>query len=164
MLVGRVLRKKMLKIIACGSRDWTDKEEILRVLSTLKDNLGIFTVIEGENGERDSILGKAFRGADLIARDAAELMQLPVEPYPANWDKHGRAGGPIRNTQMLVEGKADGLIAFHLNLAQSKGTRNMVNQARDAGLPIWLFKEGIMALFEFIMEMKSIQKRRKDGN
>lgn len=42
------------------------------------------------------------------------------------------AGGPLRTTQMLVEGRPDAVIAF----PGGKGTAHMVRKARAAGLPV----------------------------
>jgi len=113
-------------------------------MSSLRVNLGNFTVIEGEA-----------TGADTLARETAKLLDLPFEPYPAQWEKYGRAAGPIRNSQMLLEGKPNAVVAFHTNLAQSKGTANMVNQARKAGLPVWTCEDGHESLVKFIQELKS---------
>ena len=57
-----------------------------------------------------------------------------VEDYPANWNLHGRAAGPIRNKQMLDEGKPDIVYAFHPNISESKGTKDMVRQAKNRGI------------------------------
>lgn len=59
---------------------------------------------------------------------------VSVERYPADWNKHGKAAGQIRNKQMLEEGKPDLVIAF---LAKdSRGTANMVEQARRANVEV----------------------------
>jgi hypothetical protein len=39
----------------------------------------------------------------------------------------------IRNTQMLAEGRPDGVVAF----PGGRGTANMVRQAAAAGLGVW---------------------------
>ncbi len=57
-----------------------------------------------------------------------------VHPHPANWDQYHRAAGPLRNREMLKEAP-DIVLAFHDDLSQSKGTRDMVNQALKAGVP-----------------------------
>ena len=36
---------------------------------------------------------------------------------------------------MIDEGKPDFVAAFHNNIDQSKGTKNMINQAKKAGIP-----------------------------
>lgn len=43
----------------------------------------------------------ACRGADTWAAASAKAMGLVVEAWPADWDKHGRSAGPIRNRSML---------------------------------------------------------------
>ena len=141
-----------LRIIFCGSRDWEDQSYILTVMQALKDNLGEFVVIEGEA-----------RGADKMARWVAENMcYLPVVGYPANWELFGKAAGPIRNEQMLRDGKADAVVAFHDDLASSKGTKHMVEFARMMGKPVWVSTEPPIALAEFIIKLRAVQKG-KDG-
>lgn len=75
-------------------------------------------------------------GADTLAREAAEYFGIPVLAFPANWQKYGRAAGPIRNTEMLNEGKPDMVVAFHNDYLHSKGTKNMVEQALKRGLKV----------------------------
>jgi len=79
-----------------------------------------------------------YGGADLIAGACARGMEVKVEEYPAEWDKYGRAAGPIRNMKMLKLG-ADLVVAFHDNLAASRGTKHMVSIAEKAGIPVWKF-------------------------
>lgn len=74
-------------------------------------------------------------GADLSAGSVAAGRHLPVEEYPADWRRYGRAAGPIRNQQMLNEGKPHKVVAFHDHIEQSKGTADMLRRARDAGIP-----------------------------
>lgn len=109
-----------MRVLVCGDRNWVDKEAIRRELSTIT-NLEV--VIEGEAS-----------GADSLAREVAEEMGVPVEKYPAEWGKYGKAAGPIRNTQMLDEGNPDLVLAFHNNIAESKGTKNMVKQSTSRGI------------------------------
>jgi UDP-N-acetylmuramoylalanine-D-glutamate ligase len=70
-------------------------------------------------------------GADRSAADWAALEFTDYEEYPANWKKHGKAAGPIRNKQMLDSG-VDLVIAF----PGGAGTANMVKQAKKAGVKI----------------------------
>lgn len=80
------------------------------------------------------VIHGAARGADRIAGEIAAALGLEVVSYPARWREHGRAAGPIRNRQMLEEGKPDRVIAFWDG--RSKGTAHMVNLAKAAGLPV----------------------------
>jgi len=83
----------------------------------------ISCVIEGEA-----------KGADTMAREWAEHSGISVEKYPADWDTYKRAAGPIRNKQMIDEGKPDVVIGFHQDLESSKGTKNMQTQSLKAKL------------------------------
>lgn len=106
-----------MRVLVCGSRHFNDRKKLNETL----DGLEITTIIEGEA-----------RGADTLAREYGERRGLDVLPFPALWDKHGRAAGPIRNAQMLSEGKPELVVAFRG--PNSRGTQNMINQARKAGV------------------------------
>lgn len=71
-------------------------------------------------------------GADTMAHRWAGMIAKPVDVYPASWCKHGRAAGPIRNQQMIDDGKPDLVIAF----PGGKGTADMVRKAEAAGIPV----------------------------
>mgnify|MGYP001570460813 CR=1 FL=1 len=115
-----------MRVLVCGSRDWTDPEPILRELRALPP--GEVVVIHG-----------AAQGADTIAGVAARHLQFRVEVYPADWKRYGRAAGPIRNRQMLLVGRPDVVLAFHRDIDASSGTKDMVRQARRAGVPVRVF-------------------------
>jgi hypothetical protein len=52
------------------------------------------------------------KGADTLADQWAITNWVKIEEYKPNWEKHGKAAGPIRNKQMLDEGKPDLVIAL----------------------------------------------------
>jgi hypothetical protein len=116
-----------MRLLVCGDRRWQRKGIIRRLLITLAPEV----VIEG-----------GCSGADRIAQQIAAELNIPVEEYPANWHKYGKAAGPIRNTQMLLDGKPDRVLAFHDDLSRSKGTKHMVGLARAAKVPVWVSSEG----------------------
>ena len=58
---------------------------------------------------------------------------IDVNAKPADWKRHGRAAGPIRNGEMLKD-RPDLVVAF----PGGKGTANMVTQATNAGIEIVL--------------------------
>lgn len=100
------------RVLICGDRDWDDENLIRQA---------IFTRL----APGDVVIHGAARGADSMAGAIAREFGLKVEMFPAQWDRHGRAAGPIRNQQMLDEGKPDEIWAFHWDLSVSKGTRDM---------------------------------------
>lgn len=73
-------------------------------------------------------------GADYLGEVYAKSRGLDLKRFPADWGKHGKAAGPIRNKEMAEY--ATHLIAFPSKL--SKGTRNMIKLAEDAGLKIFI--------------------------
>lgn len=75
-----------------------------------------------------------------MAGEIGRELGIPVEEYPANWDKWGPKAGPIRNSEMLEKGKPDMIWAFHDYLDTSKGTKDMVKKAATAGVSVLFFK------------------------
>jgi hypothetical protein len=63
-------------------------------------------------------------------------MKLKHMLFKADWDKHGKAAGPIRNQQMAQE--ADGLIAFWDG--KSRGTKDMIQKALNYGLETHVYR------------------------
>ncbi len=120
-----------MRVLVTGDRHWYQKNIIHNRLATLpKDTVVIHGVA---------------RGVDQLAGECADELGFETEEYPADWKRYGRAAGPIRNHQMLNEGKPDLVLAFHDNLTASKGTRNMVTIATKAGVEVELFTSRPMA-------------------
>lgn len=116
-----------VRVLVCGSRTFSHRGPIGAVLFGIKkQNPDWVTVIEG-----------GAPGADYIAREWAEDHADEHLQFPANWDEYGKRAGPIRNQQMLDEGKPDVVWAFvDKPLIESRGTNNMVTLARNAGVPV----------------------------
>lgn len=70
-------------------------------------------------------------GADRMARKFGAWADIPVETFPADWSL-GKKAGPIRNRKMIEKGKPDLVVAFE----GGRGTANMVEQARAAGIRV----------------------------
>jgi ABC-type Fe3+-hydroxamate transport system substrate-binding protein len=110
-----------MRLLICGSRN-SDNYEIPKFIEKVNE-INPSVIISGEA-----------RGFDTLAKNYARVYGIAYEGYPADWKKHGKAAGPIRNKQMLDEGKPDKVLAF---LApNSRGTRNMISQAEKAGIPV----------------------------
>jgi hypothetical protein len=110
-----------MRILCCGDRNWHSLVSIEKVL---------------EGYPRDTVIihGNA-NGADRMSAEIANKFGYTIESYPARWDIYGRAAGPIRNQEMLDKGKPEFVIAFHKDLENSKGTKDMVKRASKAGIP-----------------------------
>lgn len=118
-----------MRILVCGSRHYGFKlEERNQVYNAIFD-----AIEEIKHGEIEIISGMA-SGVDTAAVNFAIGHDYKLHKYPADWEKYGKAAGSIRNKQMLVEGKPDLVIAFWDG--ESRGTKNMIDQATKAGVPI----------------------------
>jgi hypothetical protein len=106
-----------MKVLVCGGRNF-DKATLL--FSTL-EKLGVTHLIHG-----------GASGADALAHEWAVANNVPVTPFPADWNRFFKAAGPLRNRQMLVEGKPDLVVAF----AGGRGTADMIRQAEAAGVQV----------------------------
>ena len=100
--------------------DW---DWLFRELDALHTARGVTAIISG-----------CARGADTLGIEWAEARGMEVARFPADWETHGRAAGPIRNQQMLDDGKPDLVIAF----PGGRGTADMVRRARAAGVELIL--------------------------
>ena len=71
-------------------------------------------------------------GADRLGEKWAELHNVPVHLFPADWNEYGKKAGYIRNEEMADN--ADTLIAFWDG--KSRGTGHMIDIARRKGLTV----------------------------
>lgn len=130
----------MKRLLVCGARTWTRCGVIYERLATWNEPYAAQVLIHGnaDGADRIAALCAMALGINVDLPPSAALGR-PFGGYSANWKKYGLAAGPNRNAQMLREGKPDAVWAFHDDIAYSKGTRNMVEQAVKAGVPVRLF-------------------------
>lgn len=111
-----------MRVLVCGGRHYEDMGAVWSQLDALLwSNIDHMTVIQG-----------GASGADALARSWCESNEVPFMTYRAHWHTHGKAAGPIRNQQMLDEGKPDLVLAF----PGHNGTADMVRRAREAGVEV----------------------------
>lgn len=118
-----------MRILITGSRDWDDFHAVENSI------LGALYDAEVSPYDDDIVVvhGDCPTGADAAADQVGRLWGFEVEAWPADWDSHGKAAGPIRNQQMVNAG-ADLCLAFPLG--ESRGTRDCVRRADAAGIPV----------------------------
>lgn len=119
------LHKDSKRVLVCGGRDFYHWGILKFAMET---HIGRF---RGPNSNITIIQGGA-KGADFLAKAYADYVGFECEEYLADWNKYKGGAGPIRNKQMLVEGKPDLVIAFR----GGSGTANMIRQAKAAGVPV----------------------------
>lgn len=109
-----------MRVLVCGGRDYNDETKMRTILQDY-----IY-------GPEDVLISGAARGADSLAAKLGSSLGAYVIEFPADWNKHGRSAGPIRNKQMLDEGMPDIVLAF----PGGRGTQNMIQQSRKAGVEV----------------------------
>jgi hypothetical protein len=99
-----------------------------RTLDELHEKEAVMLLVEGAS---DDVTGP-YIGADYWAHQWALARQVPCLRERAEWKKHGRAAGPIRNGAMITSYLPDRLVAF----PGGRGTANMILQAKKAGIVV----------------------------
>lgn len=103
------------------------------IVDQLEDELGTTPHLEITLVHGDA------RGADRMSERLLRYrVQFYIERYPADWEKHGKRAGPIRNQEMVDLG-ADVCLAFFKNGAVNRGTSDCVRRAEKAGIPVRKF-------------------------
>lgn len=110
------------KVIIAGGRDYTDKHTLFAFLDKL--------VAQEKIAPRAVISGCA-RGADTLGEQWAKARGIDVIRCPAEWDRHGKEAGFIRNQKMAD--MADSLVLF----PGGRGSADMKRRARKKYLRIW---------------------------
>jgi len=115
-----------IRVLVCGGRDFDDRALADRILDTHVPQGAVI------------IHGNA-RGADSLADEWATDVGLTVIACPADWNKDGKAAGPIRNSQMLamMNPERDFVIAF----PGGAGTADMVKKAKSKKFKVIEVKE-----------------------
>ena len=120
-----ILQNKMTndyRVIIAGCRNFYN-------YVTLKDRCEYYLQNKMQTHNVIIVSGHA-SGADSLGEKFAADHNLQCELHPADWERHGKAAGPIRNAEMAEV--ADALIAFWDG--QSRGTKSMIDLAKRKGL------------------------------
>lgn len=120
-----------MRILICGDRHWWKERPIREVLSWFDPQNDV--LIHGGAAGADSMSG-------YVAQKEFNWKEENIVVYPAEWTKFGKRAGPIRNRQMITEGKPDIVFAFHSNILLSKGTRDMMKACCYADVPVLLYE------------------------
>lgn len=110
-----------MRVAITGGRDFDDMECVDRTLSSLHEIRRITELAHG----------KAC-GADSLAGVWAMHRGVTVRTYEADWKKHGKAAGPIRNEFMLSDFDPYALVVF----PGGRGTADCVRRAVKMGVTI----------------------------
>lgn len=113
-----------MKTIIAGSRLFNDYDLLKKQVNHYRFYKGVIT----------EIVSGCAKGADALGEQFAVENGIPLKYFPADWDTHGRAAGPIRNQQMAEY--ADALIAVWDGA--SRGTKNMIDNMNRLNKPVFI--------------------------
>lgn len=110
-------------ILIAGTRSFDDYELLKKVCDAtfpILSEIGDIVIVSG-----------AASGADRLGERYAYENNYKVLRFPADWKKHGKAAGPIRNAEMAAV--ADFFILFWDGC--SAGSKNMLVNAQKHAVP-----------------------------
>ena len=84
------------------------------------------------------VVGDEPHGPDDAARRWAMSRKIEFKVYQADWNL-GLKAGPLRNKQMVEQGRATDCIAFWDG--RSRGTLDTIKRAVEAGIPVTIVSE-----------------------
>jgi len=116
--------KKEIKLAVIGSRDFNDYNLIKEVLDFFISNYEKVTIVSG-----------GARGADKLSERYAKENELDTDIYPADWEKHGKGAGYIRN--QTIWDNSDIGIAFWDG--KSKGTEHSFKISKKQSKDLHVF-------------------------
>jgi DNA modification methylase len=112
--------EKLLRVAVVGSRKITDPTVVTSNLDKIKEAVSIFQVVSG-----------GAPGIDTIAEEYADDSKQPKNIFPADWNKHGKAAGYIRNGDIVAN--SDVTLAFWDG--KSSGTLDTITKSQKAKHP-----------------------------
>ena len=117
-----------MRIIIAGSRNlFVSSSFINEVLD--RHTLGL----RGHSTADIEIVSGGADGIDLAGELFAKEWSCKLKVFPADWNTHGKAAGPIRNKQMADY--ADSLLLIWDG--ESRGSRNMKETMLKLGKPVY---------------------------
>lgn len=124
-----------MRVLITGSRSWDDEQTIREALDAVASSA------EAAGYPQIVVVhGACPNGADAIAdRWVCDHPTATAERHPANWHKHGRRAGMLRNREMVKAG-SDLVLAFIRD--DSPGATQCAELAIDAGLILRVWRYG----------------------
>lgn len=110
-----------MKVVIAGSRTILDYSSVARAVERSKFDIN------------EVVCGMA-AGVDTLGERWAISRGIPIKYMPADWKRHGKSAGPIRNMQMAEYADA-AVIVWD---GKSPGALNMINQMKKINKPYFI--------------------------
>jgi len=119
-----------MRLLIAGSRSITDYAVVEKAV-----NLAIMQWA-GCGVTVDEEVSGCTSGVDRLGEHWARSHGVPRKLFPADWKKHGKAAGFIRNAEM-AEHATHAVVVWD---GVSRGTANMIAQMQQRGKPVYVHK------------------------
>lgn len=107
-----------MKLAIIGSRSFNDYNKLKEILEPYKSKITL-------------IISGAAKGADVLGEKWAIENNIPTLIFPADWNKHGKIAGFIRNEDIIKN--CEGCIAFWDK--RSPGTKHSLSLCKKYNKP-----------------------------
>ena len=114
-----------MKIVIAGSRTITNYDVVKSAIEQ-----------SGWLNDITMIVSGCAKGVDTLALEYADNFDITTSEFEADWDKHGKSAGHIRNVEMAHYGQR--LIAIQEK--ESTGTAHMIKTMARLNKPIFLVR------------------------
>ena len=121
--------QREFRVVVAGSRDFTNYTLLCNSLTRILSK-------KREEGYKIIILSGRARGADKLGEKYAREQNISIETYPADWEKHGKKAGYIRNKEMIEV--ANACVVYWDG--QSRGSAHTIRLAEEKGVPLRVIK------------------------
>ncbi len=108
---------KDIKLAIVGSRNFNNYSTVFTEIFKLHESYNIIKIVSG-----------GAKGADKLAEQYAQELNIPTKIIYADWDTYGKRAGYIRNK--LIWDEVDLIIAFWDG--ESKGTKHTIDKFKDS--------------------------------
>ncbi len=112
-----------MKTIIAGSRKFFSYNKVAEI-------------IEDSGFEITLVISGCVKGVDVLGEQWARNHRVPVRMFSPQWKKCNGEGSRVRNKKIIDD--AEALIAVY-NSKTSVGTKDLIEQAIDKGLQIYLY-------------------------
>ncbi len=114
-----------MNLAIVGGRDFTDRKKFNQIVDEWLE----------KNGWPDSIISGGATGVDSMAERYAEEKKIPFVKCLPEWNAHGKAAGPMRNTQIV--NAATHMIAMPTK--NSTGTYDSIRKAEKKKISVSVY-------------------------
>lgn len=111
----------MFNVIIAGGRDYNNFQQLTATMDAVLVNKSQVTIISG-----------GANGADSLGERYARLRGYPLIVMKADWGKHGKRAGYLRNVDMFKAASA--AVCFWNGI--SRGTAHMIDITMEGGKPL----------------------------